>query len=431
VISDRRRIWTFRIYNALVLLLLPLVLLYVAIRWRRRIAKGLDRWDERWGRLTPAQQASFRQGKWWWVHAVSVGEVKAIEAFLRKVPALAGVRVVLTVVTPEAIAYAAQKKLAEIVIAAPIDLPWIVRRTVRAIQPKLFISVESEFWPNLLRENHRAGARVVLINGRLSARSFRSYRRFQGVLQVLWECFDLWAVREVQDAERFRALGVPEGKIKTTGNLKYDLLDQTPESRLPAGAGKPTLVIGSTREGEEKILLPILERLCASHPGLRVIWAPRHMERVAEVETLLQSGNVSCLRKSSMPLNGRFDRSPASHILWDSMGDLLEAYRRADIAIVGGSFVHKGGQNPIEPAALGLPVVFGPSMENFLAISETLITDGGARQVTLERLEECLSTLIIDAGLRQSMGRNARDTVERQKGATERTIHLLKGLESA
>jgi 3-deoxy-D-manno-octulosonic-acid transferase len=172
-------------------------------------------------------------------------------------------------------------------------------------------------------------------------------------------------------------------------------------------------------------LLPVVERLKGRHPALRVIWAPRHIDRIGEIESLFSAHAIACARKSQQAsLDG-------STILWDSMGDLLDAYKEADVAVVGGSFVPKGGQNPLEPAALSVPVVFGPSMENFHGIAEVLVQQGGAKQVTLPELENCLSELLEQSDKRREMGRRARQAVESRQGATEKTIALLRGLARA
>jgi 3-deoxy-D-manno-octulosonic-acid transferase len=163
-----------------------------------------------------------------------------------------------------------------------------------------------------------------------------------------------------------------------------------------------------------------MENLRQRYPALRVIWAPRHIDRTAELESLFISQSLSVQRKS----NGF--SSESSHILWDSMGDLLDAYRMADVAVVGGSFVPKGGQNPLEPAALGVPVVFGPSMENFNGIAEILVQQKGAKQVTLLELEKALSELLESSAQRLEMGRSARRAVESRQGASEKTLALLK-----
>jgi len=414
--------WIFRLYNLLVLLALPFILIGVMIRWRKRFARGIERWPERWGRLSKEKRDKFQVGRWWWVHAVSLGEVKSIEVFLRRIPEQAGVRVLLSVVTPEALQWAVDKDLADEIIAAPVDLPWVVRRVSRAVQPVLFISVESEFWPNLLREARRVGAKVALVNGRISARSYGRYKYIRGILPAVWECFDLVAVRQHEDASRFTDLGVPQRFVYVTGNLKYDLpLPQRSygASRDPA---RLTLVVGSSREGEEKELLPVLENLRSRIPALRVIWAPRHIDRVNEIETLFTSQSIAFVRKSA----GSFTET--SCVIWDTMGDLLDAYAQADIAIIGGSFVPKGGQNPLEPAALNVPVIFGPSMENFHGIAEVLVQQGGARQVTLSHLGACLSELLEKSEERMEMGRRARKAIESRQGATEKTLSLLKEL---
>jgi 3-deoxy-D-manno-octulosonic-acid transferase len=417
--------WIFRLYNLLVLVSLPFILVGVALRWRKRFARGLERWSERWGHLSPEILARLRafptsKGGWWWVHAVSLGEVKSIEVFLRQVPPQAGARVLLSVVTPEALAWAVEKKVADKVIAAPIDLPWVVRRVARAVHPRLFVSVESEFWPNLLREARRAGAKVALVNGRISAHSYNRYKHIHGILSAVWECFDIVAVRQHEDASRFVDLGVPQRLVHVTGNLKYDLPLPERSNGAPAyDPSKLTLVVGSSREGEEKELLPVMEKLRHTYPALRVIWAPRHIDRIPELERLFADAGVACAKKS---------QGTAAHLLWNSMGDLVDAYRQADIALVGGSFVPKGGQNPLEPAALGVPVVFGPSMENFHGISEVLVQQGGARQVTLPELGQCLAELFERSDKRQEMGRRARRALESRQGATDKTLALLKEL---
>ena len=417
--------WIFRLYNLLVLLALPFILIGVMIRWRKRFARGLDRWSERWGRLSEEKRAKFQSGDWWWVHAVSLGEVKSIDVFLRQIPKQTGVRVLLSVVTPEALQWAAEKNLADEVIAAPVDLPWVVRRVFRAVRPRLFISVESEFWPNLLREARRAGARVALVNGRISARSYSRYKIIQRILPAVWECFDLVAVRQHEDASRFTDLGLPQRVVHVTGNLKYDLPLPHRSNGTARDPARLTLVVGSSREGEEKELLPVLEKLRLKNPALRIIWAPRHVERVNEIEALFASQSILSVRKSAGPF------SDAPCVIWDTMGDLLDAYAQADIAVIGGSFVPKGGQNPLEPAALNVPVVFGPSMENFHGIAEVLVLQGGARQVTLTQLGACLGELLEKADLRQDMGRRARQAVESRQGATEKTLSLLKELAHA
>ncbi len=419
------RRWVYKLYNGLVLVSLPFIVLGVMLRWRKRFARGVERWPERWGRLTLEQSARLSSGPWWWVHAVSLGEVKAIEVFLREAPTKAGVKIFLTLVTPEALAWATERNIAAMVTAAPVDLPWVVRRVFRVVQPKLLISVESEFWPNLLREARRSGARVALINGRISAHSYRSYLRFRSWLPALWENFDLVAVRQHEDASRFADLGIPQRKIHVTGNLKYDLPLPVPLPASSAASLKgPVLVIGSSRHGEERELLPVMTSLGARFSNLQIIWAPRHLERIQEIENLFIAQGLHPIRKTQQGVSG-----PC--VLWDTMGELLDAYRMADIAVIGGSFVPKGGQNPIEPAALGVPVVFGPSMENFHGIAEVLVQQGGGAQVTLTELERCLADLLENAAKRQKMGQQARLAVMSRQGATRKTLALLKDLSHA
>ncbi len=414
--------WIYRLYNGLVLFSLPFIVPGVLLKWRRRLARGVERWSERWGRLDAQQLAKLSAGPIWWVHAVSLGEVKAIEVFLRDAPDKARVKIFLSLVTPEALAWATEKNLAHVIAAAPIDLPWVVRRMFKAVKPALFVSVESEFWPNLLREARRSGARVALVNGRISARSYRSYMRVRTILTALWENFDLLAVRQHEDASRFTDLGVPSRMIHVTGNMKYDLPLPEPGAGTADLTRPMRLVVGSSREGEEKELLPVLALLQKKFPALQIIWAPRHLERVSELEALFTSQGMTYTRKSRQ----MSFRDP--HVLWDTMGDLVEAYQQADVALIGGSFVPKGGQNPIEPAALCVPVVFGPSMENFHGIAEVLVQQRGAAQVTLSELEATLVRLFNSPDERRAMGERARSAVQSRQGATPKTLQLLKTL---
>ncbi len=420
------RRWAYPLFNLLLIACLPLLGLVVLVRWHRRVfSRGGDRWDERWGRFSPETLTQLKtSSQWWWVHAVSMGEVKAIAAFLNKAPQQSGAKILLSVVTPEAISWATENKVADCIVAAPLDLPWIVRRSMQTVKPRLFLSVESEFWPNLLREAQRAGARVALINGRISERSFHSYQRIHPLLPALWDTLDLFSVRQKEDAERFAALGVPQEKIVITGNLKYDLyVERRAQSRSPEA---PVVVLGSTREGEERRLLPAMAQLCTLCPEVQIIWAPRHIERIPELEALLKAQGLSYRRVTEMRQSKNGARS--THVLWDSMGDLLEAYKQAHVAVIGGSFVSKGGQNPIEPAALKLPVLFGPSMDNFQGVAESLLQSGGALCVSADDLGEHLSTLIKNPQTRKQMGERAHQTVLLEQGATDRTLELLKGL---
>jgi 3-deoxy-D-manno-octulosonic-acid transferase len=277
-----------------------------------------------------------------------------------------------------------------------------------------------------LREAKRSGARVALVNGRISAHSYESYKQIRFLLSALWENFDLLAVRQHEDASRFTDLGFPQQLVHVTGNLKYDMPLPNRMNGSSSSADKNlTIVVGSSREGEEKELLSVTQKLKTRLPQLRVIWAPRHIERVNEIEALFAARAVPCARKSINP------STPVSDVIWDTMGDLLDAYKQADIAVVGGSFVPKGGQNPIEPAALSVPVVFGPSMENFHGIAEVLVQQGGAKQVTLPELENCLGELLEQTDKRHAMGQRARRAVESRQGATDKTLALLKGLARA
>lgn len=419
----KRTMYVKLFYNVMILLLLPFIILFVFIRWRKRVwSKGFLQLSHRFGFLSKDEREKIFQDTRpkWWIHAASIGEVKAIQTFLERLPKATDVHTVLTTVTPEAYQWAKKEKVADTVLTAPFDLLPCVWNFFRQIRPAYFISVESELWPNLMWEAKASGAKVAFINGRLSERSFRSYRRFQWILKSLWTNVDCFSVRQQQDADRFQGLGVDPSKIVVTGNLKYDRLPHE-EMKQPKNPSEPlTIVIGSTREGEEAILLPIVQIIRRAHPNVRWIWAPRHIERLAEIESLFRAQQEIIARKSVF-----LKESWSLSVLWDSVGDLMQAYAQSDLAIIGGSFVKKGGQNPIEPAALGLPVIFGPSMENFYGVSEKLVEKGGAFQVSVDQLGDKVSQLITNESLRKSMGNHARAVVDSEQGATDQTIRQL------
>lgn len=425
---------SYLVYNLFMLLVLPLATPLIFWRWRHRIlARRKKRWGERFG-FWPQEVhgALSKPSRWVWLHVASVGEWKAVRGLLVAMRARwTDWGILVSAVTPEAVGLAREEPLADIVIAAPLDLFGIPRRAIDLVRPNLFLTVETELWPNIIRAAHRAGARTVLVNGRVSERSFRHLRWIRPLLKALWDELDVMAVRHAQDAERYRALGVPDHKLRITGNLKWDNVSPAPHppraralEMLGLSDDRAVVVAGSTREGEEAVLLPAFENVRARRPNVRFILAPRHPERAHELESLLRSYQVPFQRKSA--LNGKNEWE--GYLVWDSLGDLGDAYGVADVAVIGGSFVPKGGQNPIEPAGMGIPVIFGPSMENFPGVTEMLRETGAAFQVSGDRLGETLLHLLTDSSLRVQAGARARQVVEAERGGTERTIALLEDL---
>ncbi|RUM88289.1 MAG: 3-deoxy-D-manno-octulosonic acid transferase [Thermodesulfatator sp.] len=315
-----------------------------------------------------------------WIHAASVGELRAAEALLvalkDREPSL---RVVLTLQTQSALGLARRRGLGAQVFPAPWDGPRTVTRTLETLRPQMLVLVETELWPNLLAEALRRGIRVCVVNGRLSDRSFPRYLALRRLFTPLLQRLSFVGAISERDRERFVALGVPPKRVEVLGNAKYDLLvrerarvDLTALSaRLGLQEGEKVVVLGSLREGEEVLAREVAAGL-ASLEGTRLVVAPRHLERIPAFRKALEGLGTPV---------GLFSRNQTARILLvDEIGPLFGLYGLATAAVIGGSFVPRGGQNPVEPAVWGVPLVFGPHMENFREEARHLLTVGGACQ---------------------------------------------------
>jgi 3-deoxy-D-manno-octulosonic-acid transferase len=361
-----------------------------------------------------------------WVHAVSVGEVAAAEPLVKALherwPAT---EIVVSTVTGTGARVARERlRAAAAVVTLPLDLPGAMRRAVSRIGPRCFIALETELWPNLLFALRRAGAPAVLANGRISDRSFRRYRRVRGLFRRVLQDVSLFAMQSTEDARRIVELGAPPERVVITGNLKMEA--RAGEEAMGAwwrarlGLGDDTvLVAGSTHRGEEAAVLDAWAE--AGVAATRLVLAPRHPERLDEVEALVRSRGHTMVRRSRAGAGSR-----EAVILLDTMGELASLYAAADVVFVGGSLVPIGGHNVIEPAVHARPVCFGPHMTNFREASALLLERGGARQVgDAGELAALLRELAGDPGRRVAMGRAAWSAVQGHQGACARTIAAL------
>jgi 3-deoxy-D-manno-octulosonic-acid transferase len=402
------------IYNGLLYLLLPLALL--RLYWRGRHDPGhRQRWRERLGWVPPFPPGSL------WIHAVSVGEVRAalplIRALLERYPE----RWLLVTTTTLTGSRQVQEALGARVqhVYAPYDLPGVVRRFLRRTRPQIAIIMETELWPNLLRQCATAGIPVLIANARLSERSARGYARIPRLTACMLQDITLIAAQGESDARRFRALG--GSRVEVTGNLKYDL--KLPDDLLEHGRRlrreqfgeqRPVWIAASTHDGEDKQILQAFARIRSSWPDLLLVLTPRHPERFDSVAELCREQGFNFVRRSEQ----RPCTLDTAVFLGDSMGELLLFYAAADLAFVGGSLVPTGGHNVLEPALLGLPVLFGPHMFNFTEASERLreakaawqITDAGELAVTID-------WLLADLQQSRDAGQRGRQVVERHRGA--------------
>ena len=395
-----------------------------------------------------------------WFHAVSVGEVNMLGAL---VPAFRDRHpdwlVVVSSTTDTGLADA-RKRFADLsVIAWPFDFSWAVGNALDAVKPALVVLAESELWPNFLRAAGRRNVPVVVVNARMSPRSFGRLRRAAGLARrLLFDRVARFAVQEAEYADRLRALGVAADRLAVTGSIKYDgaLKDRdTPQTRalarllasggreppelasggsgasaLPRGADAPrppaplVWLAGSTHAPEESAVLSVFARLRERFGHLRLILVPRHPDRFEEVARLVERSGLPFARRSRIP--GPLPEMPAV-VLLDTVGELGAAWGLADVGFTGGSLDgRRGGQSMIEPAGYGVPCVFGPHVWNFRDAAKRLVEVGEAVMVAdVAELERELSRLLADAGLRERMGAAARELVRRQQGATARTLAVL------
>ena len=366
------------------------------------------------------------QGPLVWMHGASVGEILSVMPLLDRIQAL-GFTVLLTSGTVTA-ARLAQRRLPEggLHQFAPLDSPAFVRRFLDHWQPGLVLLAESELWPNMIMETSERGVPVVLVNGRLSSRSFGRWKRFGRTAARLLSHIDLCLAQESDDAHRLAQLGAP--RVFVTGNLKFDVppppADAMALSTLKRAArGRPILFAASTHQGEEKMVIEAHRRLQRAMPGLLTIIAPRHPERgrgvAGEAE---EAGLLTVLRSRA-----RLPDSGTEVYVADTIGELGLFYRLAPIVFVGGSLVKHGGQNPIEPAKLDCAILHGPYVSNFAAIYSELNRARGAATVTdVDSLTTSIERLLYDPNLVAQMAATARETVLQLGGALERTFAAIE-----
>ena len=364
-----------------------------------------------------------------WVHAVSVGEVIAavplVQALQARWPA-ADIVVSTVTATGERVARARLGETAAM-LTFPLDFRGAVRRTVRGVDPACFIALETELWPNLLRALRESKVPAVLANGRISDRSYRRYRRVRGLFRRVLQDVALFCMQSEEDARRIISLGAPPERVLVTGNLKMETpsgdagAEQLWRRLLHLGQA-PVVVAGSTHRGEEAIVLDAFQAVRSASDGLRLVLAPRHPERLDEVESLARSRGLPVVRRSRV---GSGNTAPV--VLLDTMGELASLYGVADVIFVGGSLVPVGGHNVVEPALHGKAVVFGPHMANFREAAALLLRADAAIQVgDGAALAETLGRLLEDPPAREALGRAAWSAVRAHQGACVRTIAALE-----
>lgn len=411
------------------LLSLPFYLLKMLRRGN--FARGF--W-QRFGIYSTEVRREVGSGGFVWIQAVSVGETRValllIERLRRRWPDL---RIVLSTTTSTGQALARkQASPGTLVIYFPIDFLPCTNRALDLLRPRLVIVVETEVWPTLVLQSKRRGVPVALVNGRMSEKSFRGYGCLDRLSRRVFGAFDLVCVQGARDAERFRKLGAREAALHTTGSLKFDEAQvpspvgaQAKEFLRGCGAGNDRLiwVCGSTHVGEEEIVFRVFRELRAKFPSLFLVLAPRHPERTKEVLAVAERCGVSVTLRTQPPQSG------ADCLLLNTTGELKAFYEAATVIFVGKSLRGRGGQNIIEAAATGAPVLFGPAMQNFEAIADDFVRAGAGVQVADEAtLRLALEELLAKPERRREMAERARQVIVQGSGAAERTLEAMVAL---
>ncbi len=418
------------IYNLVFPVAFVLMLPHFLLRMLRRGGYARD-FAQRIGAYGEAESARLAApGRPVWIQAVSVGELAVALSFMdelrRRDPA---VRFVLTTNTSTGHALALKKVRApDVTLYFPLDVPWVVPRVLRRIRPSAVVLVENEMWPNLIRAARKQGIPTVMINGRISEHSFRGYRKIRFITRDLLPRIHWFCVQSGADRDRLLALGAPAGRLEITGSAKYDIAPTPPTAEVRARAvlekigvapGDPVLVGGSTWDGEEAALAGLLPELRRRHPRLMLVLVPRHAERRDAVLAVLRERGLTVIQRSRFPDDAPAPPERPDVLLVDTTGELRGFYAAADVVFVGKSLTQTGGQNPIEPARDGKPIVTGPHMENFPAVAQDFAEAGAWVQAAdAEGLGAAVQRLLDDSAERRRLGEAAAALVARKAGAT-------------
>jgi 3-deoxy-D-manno-octulosonic-acid transferase len=421
-------------YSALTLVAFLLVspyFLYQAIRYKKYVGSL----RERLGYLPISFNVDGEESIW--IHAVSVGEALTARALAtdlkRRYPRL---RLYLSTTTMagQQVAKASLRHLVDGVFYFPFDWMFTIRRTLNLVRPRLFVMMETEIWPNLLRACRKRGVKTAVINGRISARSYPRYKLIRPLFRCVLADVDRFCMQSEESAHRLKDLGADPGRVTVTGSLKFDSL----ELPAPTAHGQPrervlrffrvsshrtVIVAGSTMRGEETAVLEAFRKIKTTRTHAIAIIAPRQPERFVEVERLSREAGFVTIRRSELPI----DAEPrADVVVLDTIGELAQLYQLATAVFVGGSLADHGGHNILEPAIFGKPIVFGPHMQNFREIAEAFVANDAAIQVQTEReLDAAILSLVRDPVHRARLGAAARALVEANRGAKDKTLAVL------
>lgn len=412
-------------------LLFPLgLLLYLPRQLTKMFRRGnyQEKFGQRIGLYDRETRGRLRSSERTWIHAVSVGEVRVALKLIGQLRALEpGSAFVLTTTTStgHAVASAAADPSIEVMYNA-IDFWPVVRSAFRAIRPKRLVLVEAEVWPNLVALARKHGVPIALVNARLSRRSEARFHRFGALVAPMFRSIDLVCVPEERDVQRWVALGLSPDRIRCVGSIKFDVAASVEARETTLRLNRPVLFGGSTHRGEEELLATAFQRLRSQFPELLLVIAPRHVERTREIRASLEARGLHVALGSQGTADAR------DCLLIDTTGELQSWYGIATVVFVGKSLTAHGGQNPVEPIVAGKPVLFGPNMENFQPLADSLVQSGAAIRVEdLDSLTDAAAAVLRDSSRAARMVEHGRSVLALHAGATRRTAELLVALKSA
>jgi 3-deoxy-D-manno-octulosonic-acid transferase len=424
------------VYNILFVLLFWLSAPWYFLKmWRR--GNWRAGFGQRFARYSADLRSALARRPVLWLHAVSVGEVGVCLQLLRSLePALPAFQFVVSTTTSTGMGELRRRLPPHVrAIYYPADFPGAVRRALNTLRPRAIILVEAELWPNLLWQAQDRAIPLFLVNARLSERSCKGYARFSFIFRPIFSKFRAVGCQQPGDAERLLTLGFRPEAVRAVGNMKFDAAqpDARPGLDVPAllrqigvNTNAKLLVAGSTHAGEEAVLAEMWPRLRRRFPELFLILVPRHFERAKEAGQELASRGIPFVYRSEITGEEPFAPAPPECLLVNSTGELKFFYEQAALVFVGKSLTAEGGQNPIEPAALGKAMVFGPHMQNFKAVAAAFLAERAALQVPdAAALEQAIADLLADDRRRSEMGARALQVVRQNLGATARAVQLI------
>lgn len=419
-----------QLYSLLAYCALPFAVLY---HWYRSLSRGRSTaLDERFGTLPAAARKILAGHPVIWLHAVSVGEVIAARPLLRGLKRqYPQHRLLLSVTTETGRGVADRDHLADLVIYFPFDVPFAVRRLLAIAKPQLIIVMETEIWPVFIFEANRRKIPILLANGRISDRSFPRYLRFSWFFRPVLRCFSCLGMQSETDRERIIAIGAPAERTQLLGNLKYDIPSHQPSveerrvlrQRYTIPEDSLVITFASTHPGEELLVLGVMQKLAHYGDQLRFVLVPRHPERSSEVATLVVQHGFGCRLRTALKDQDLPPLITGELLVVDTVGELDTIYCLSDLVYVGGSLVPTGGHNLLEPAAVGVPSLFGPHMGNFRDVAALVLQYGAGVQVAnQEELLGALHDFLVSPELRQVIGANGLKLLRDSGGATERYL---------